>query len=1145
MSSYKENNMGSSQSQSVKLEPSETRVPPALASSRSVNVKPEPVEHSVPSKEIQDASRAKPEPVEEEMVLDEPLKDELDPSSTSYTYTKFTSLEEIEYTPEFALNQGLKMVADIEQGIQTLELGARRKEVWGRDSANLRASSVPKTLIAICGGTGAGKSSLLNAILDDNIVPTSGMRACTAVATTISYSTKDTIDADISFLSKEEWKAELQILLDDLVEEDGTLRRTNDLKSDAGVAYQKVHAVYPTIDMERLVTMTPDQIIASNAKIEKILGATKSIVAANSKKFGLEVAKYVDSKDPKRGKDKDKKNKDKDRDPNAPAFWPLIRQVSVRARCAALSTGAVLVDLPGTGDANAARNCIAQQFMKNANCIWIIAPIHRAVDSKVARDLLGDAFRTQLMMDGGYDDHTITFIATKCDDISCSEIINSLNLDEDPEFIEIQDRLDHLARDMSVQKKKRREADSLVKELDKTRRNLSAVKDEYSEHLEALKDGKSFKPVLTAKKVQKARSEEKTKKRKNKRGGKPGSPKRARSGSDDSDESDGESEIEVDSVDSDSDAMSDSDNEYTKQRKEKKSKTPRGNDSDEESDEDKESSDGSGSDKDDDDEMEDEMTEESLKEAIQETKTQLTECRQRLNEARKERKVTVDAIAALKDKSASVQKEKNAFCSKKRSEFSKTTICADFRAGIRQLDEAAAEERNPDEFDPSVELRDYESINLPVFCASSRDYVRLRKQVRGDGEPTCFTDADSTGIPAIQHWTRALTVSSREQAARNFLTQVHTFAKDVRSYVAENISVTSADRDALRVKWESGVHEQPAPADDQDDDPFAALLGGPAAKLHVMPELVTRLDKNGTGIAPRLVREFATIVDDSVQSLKDHLKDGLEDRCRVGALNAAEAALVTSDEFASSMHWASYRATLRRNGDFRRNLNEELVGPFTRNIAQAWQAVFEADVFKPLLEAISTTISNLVKDVEKSAATGLKERTKRQGDTALESARVALNQAVAAVKQTLTNEQKTVSRSLAPYVKDQLLDGYDLAMQERGAGSVKRQKVVFRNYISSCKDTIFEDGADVMLEKLDESADAVGATLNVSMDSLAQKVENNLAVLWEVIADDPAQARARSKLVEDINAIVEQVGLLTTAAEQTRKARNDAMVVDV
>lgn len=75
-----------------------------------------------------------------------------------------------------------------------------------------------------------------------------------------------------------------------------------------------------------------------------------------------------------------------------------------------------MVDLPGVADANAARSCIAKDYMKKCDCIWILAPITRAVDDKTARgmsftplyarapytsllpvDLLGDAFKSQLL----------------------------------------------------------------------------------------------------------------------------------------------------------------------------------------------------------------------------------------------------------------------------------------------------------------------------------------------------------------------------------------------------------------------------------------------------------------------------------------------------------------------------------------------------------------------------------------------------------------------------------------------------------------------------------------------------------------------------------------------------------------------------
>lgn len=237
--------------------------------------------------------------------------------------------------------------------------------------------------------------------------------------------------------------------------------------------------------------------MAADSRIDRILGSTKQVVAKDSKQFGREISKYIDSKDQRRGGDKDKGkssssggsggNKGKAapakstgnflmdlvrkkvnaqasvfsgsgaKTPNsapasnsgsgsgsAPAsgvgagtmvlanaggsknaerevniedleLWPLIRSVKVRCNSAALKTGtnvypilvfsnmlesyidldslfppftvtgAILCDLPGTADANAARNSIAKNYMKNCDCIWILAPITRAVDDRTAR----------------------------------------------------------------------------------------------------------------------------------------------------------------------------------------------------------------------------------------------------------------------------------------------------------------------------------------------------------------------------------------------------------------------------------------------------------------------------------------------------------------------------------------------------------------------------------------------------------------------------------------------------------------------------------------------------------------------------------------------------------------------------------------
>ncbi|KAJ7904438.1 hypothetical protein B0H14DRAFT_3079313 [Mycena olivaceomarginata] len=1030
--------------------------------------------------------------------IDAPVKERVPPPrpNDATDYKVYTSPADIAYTPEHALQEGSKMVNKLASSIQVLQLGPRRKEVWLRDTTSLRSQGAPSTLIAVCGATGAGKSSILNAILDDNIVPTSGMRACTAVVTEIAHHKKKTIDADVSFLSKEEWKAELQILLSDLVEEDGTLKRSTDLKSDAGVAWHKVHAVYPTLSQERLVTMTPDQIIAKDPKIEKIL-QTKNIVAKNSKAFAIEIAKYIDSKDQRRGKDKEKK---KDKDANTPALWPLIRQVNVRCSAAALATGAILVDLPGKCD-----DSIAKEYMKKANCIWILAPIMRAVDSKIAKDLLGDAFRNQLM--SAYTDTTITFIATKCDDVSCTEIIQALpQLHDDPQLDEIQEKIERIADETTETKKQKAAADKL-------------------EQLECFEDDKPFVPRLTAKNKEKRTETKPLKgtKRKNSRGGKRGSPKRRRSESvdrdgdeddkmDDSDSDLFKSDSDRSDVDSDEEDKDDSDNDSDEEQ-----------DSDREKNSDRENSDHEDSDHEDSDredsnidvdEIEEEVTAETIKHNIAEAKKPMDDARQRLNGARKLKKEALDHLATLKKKATTAQKDKNAFCSLKRSEYSRDVLKEDFRTGLKDLDEAAAEERDPANFDPSVPIRDYSAIDLPVFTVSSRDYVRIKQQVKGDGEPICFSNVRDTGIPELQAWCHQLTKSSRERAAKTFMKQLGAFASDIRQYVA-------GIGQSLREKWESGEQDAPEPIDEQD--PFTAILGGTARSIR----RTNRYHSPPHRGTPKAVDEFGKVVETSVESLKEHLRDGLEERCRIGAASAAEAAVPTSDDFASSMHWASYRATLRRNGEYRRDLNVELVNPFTRNIAQTWQKTFEADIFSPLLDGIIACINKVVGDVERSAAPGLK----------------ALDKTMSSVKEALNNEQKEVSRSLAPHVQSELIDGYSAAMEERGLGSVARQKASFRSYIVGCKDDIFEEGADVILEKLTGAADAVGRTLTVALSDLAEKCEVNLAVLWEGVRDDPAQVTARSEIVTEVNRVLEQVQFFS-AAENARHVPNEDTVME-
>ncbi|XP_078607341.1 uncharacterized protein LOC144879607 [Branchiostoma floridae x Branchiostoma japonicum] len=343
-----------------------------------------------------------------------------------------------------------------------------RVQAWKKEAAKLgEKMSLPETIIAVVGDTGAGKSSLMNALLDQSsVLPTSGMRACTAVVVEVSNNDRNNnYEADVEFLSRKEWDDELRLLLTDLIGEDGKAKRKPDPQSEAGIAWSKIKAVYGRVESYDVLSKLPH--------VRHLLGTTKHISKSRAREFRSEIDRYVDSMDapPARGPGS--------RDRSGGQLWPIVKRVKVQIpNCEVCSSGAILVDLPGVRDSNAARDNIAKQYFKNCNAIWIVASIHRAVDDKTAKELLGEGFRRQLLMDGQYG--SIAFICTKTDDLRCSEIIRALNLEDEVE------QLENEINALEVEKMSlTEELESLKEEEEVTDEELSGIQQEVND----LKEG--------------------------------------------------------------------------------------------------------------------------------------------------------------------------------------------------------------------------------------------------------------------------------------------------------------------------------------------------------------------------------------------------------------------------------------------------------------------------------------------------------------------------------------------------------------------------------------------------------------------------------------------------------------------------------
>lgn len=230
-------------------------------------------------------------------------------------------------------------------------------ERWIQQIDNLKKQAVKtKTVIGVVGNTGAGKSSVINAMLDEErLVPTNCMRACTAVVTEISYNYEEQpYCAEIEFINPADWEKELNVLFQDLLDGDGKVsRECANEDTDAGVAYAKIKAVYPQKTKEDIANSSIRMMLKD---VSSVLGSTRKIRETASLMFYKKLQGYVDSKEKSTGKkDKDGKKEKKERE-----YWPLIRVVRLHVRSSALATGAVIVDLPGVHDSNAARKYISK-----------------------------------------------------------------------------------------------------------------------------------------------------------------------------------------------------------------------------------------------------------------------------------------------------------------------------------------------------------------------------------------------------------------------------------------------------------------------------------------------------------------------------------------------------------------------------------------------------------------------------------------------------------------------------------------------------------------------------------------------------------------------------------------------------------------
>ncbi|KAJ7724281.1 hypothetical protein B0H16DRAFT_1895589 [Mycena metata] len=392
----------------------------------------------------------------------------------------------------------LPLLNAFEATLSSLTLPTELRDEWSRSTADMKGKAVQRPYkVAILGRTGmwgllhlqfckngrligtqAGKSTLVNALLEQRVLSASASGACTAVTTEISYRDVPTIEAVVEFISREQWAKDLGRLIEDVTDTtvDKEEEVTDTAFSPAYQARQKIYGIYPHLRNVSEKSWKVEELL-NDPVVQDYLGQTKIFAAQKDVNFQKELEQFLASA--LAGSD-------------TRVFWPLVKIVKIMGRFDVLSTGITLVDLPGHGDVDNTRDTMANEYLKTADAICLVAGITRAKDDRDIHAYL-QKHLSQTIIDGRIQEKSILIALTSAD--ACCRFPDPIGGNEitlKPTKQAIVDDLNQdalaLTQELNALREKREK-----KEKSRAKKNASAALEKIREQMTALSQKRTIK----------------------------------------------------------------------------------------------------------------------------------------------------------------------------------------------------------------------------------------------------------------------------------------------------------------------------------------------------------------------------------------------------------------------------------------------------------------------------------------------------------------------------------------------------------------------------------------------------------------------------------------------------------------------------
>ncbi|PVH91907.1 hypothetical protein DM02DRAFT_544867, partial [Periconia macrospinosa] len=293
-----------------------------------------------------------------------------------------------------------------------------------RQATELNAFSLQSSrTVGLVGDSGAGKSSLINSLLDckDLARESNSGQACTCVVTEYKFHDREDFTIDVDYFTVEELKPSYEDLLTayrdnvDSLADDRLPENRTEAQKKFDLALSTFRASFkerlehtPTI----LTTMPFDSAI--DTMVEWARQTLRSCSISGSPSGFQQSYQSVEECSARLSQLTSEVNIPGAGHQICP--WPFVKKLTVHLKSVILSKGLIIADLPGLRDSNLARQSITERYMRDCHQIFAVAKIDRAITDQSVKDIFDLARSASLS--------NISIVCTRSDEVNATQARN-------------------------------------------------------------------------------------------------------------------------------------------------------------------------------------------------------------------------------------------------------------------------------------------------------------------------------------------------------------------------------------------------------------------------------------------------------------------------------------------------------------------------------------------------------------------------------------------------------------------------------------------------------------------------------------------------------------------------------------------------